>query len=189
MTWLIAKWCAMCKNRRISTNVSLNSASLRHSILFRHRHYRGGHWGPTLSSKYVQIEHSGETTSATIEKRDGLRVREKRIAILLATNRNPSVSFYTGTFIKLDSKGTEDCGCNLRKQHGVCVCVRERRGEKETKQSIWNAQRGWFDRRQLSVEKRREVTVHQCISRRVLIVIMTVPLRLKCIRQKDTSIE
>lgn len=108
-------------------NASLNSASLRHSIPFRHRHHREGHWGSTLSSKYVQIEHSGETTSATIEKRDGLRVREKRIAILPATNRNPSVSFCTGTFIKLDSKGTEDCGCNLRKQHGVCERGEERR--------------------------------------------------------------
>lgn len=119
--------------RYVQESANLNERIIKFRVVasfdtvFRHRYCRGGHWGPTLSSKYVQIEHSGETT---IEKRDGLRVREKRIAILPATNRNPSVSSCTGTFIKLDSKGTEDCGCNLRKQHGVCV-----RGERRRRRS------------------------------------------------------
>lgn len=163
-------------------NASLNSASLRHSIPFRHRYCCGGHWGPTLSSKYVQIEHSGETT---IEKRDGLRVREKRIAILPATNRNPSVSSCTGTFIKLDSKGTEDCGCNLRKQHGVCE-----RGERRRRRSKASGMHNEGDSSDDNCWSRRgEKLRYKYISRRVLIVIMTVLLRLKCIRQKDTSTE
>lgn len=72
-----------------------------------------------------------------------------------ATNHNPSFSFCTGTFIKLDSKGTEGCGCNLRKQHGVG----EREGRKDAKQSIWNATRVIRPTTIVGRWEEREVTV------------------------------
>lgn len=76
-----------------------------------------------------------------------LRVREKRIAILPTTNRNPSFSC-AGTFIKLGSKGTEGCVCDLRKHH-------EMEGERDKAR---NARRGW-SRPTTIVQRRREVTV------------------------------